>query len=257
MKMLITGAYGLLGTEISKLYPEALKPKHEELDITDSIQVDKYIEENSPDVVIHLAAAVSPPRCELNKSWAWRTNVDGTRYLVEACLKFTPDVYFIYMSTPCEFNGDSDRANYEYDDSNPDNYYGFTKAIGRMVVEYSVPKHLIIRGNFVGYKKWPYPKAFIDRKSNYLFAHQIAKGMKEAIDLEMKGVIHIVGEEEMTMFELAKLCPDSENIEPYLLEEYYKENPNSCRLTKNMILGVTRWKTYNIEEGLYEDRNNR
>ena len=38
------------------------------------------------------------------------------------------------------------------------------------------------------------------------------------------------GDKKMSMFDLAKLTtPD---VKPYTLEEYYRENPNSCKLTK-------------------------
>ncbi|MDI6855537.1 MAG: hypothetical protein QMD21_01965 [Candidatus Thermoplasmatota archaeon] len=37
--VMITGASGKLGSEISKLYPDALKPTHSELDITDRKRV--------------------------------------------------------------------------------------------------------------------------------------------------------------------------------------------------------------------------
>jgi len=246
--VLITGASGKLGKEVAKLFITPLTPSHSVLPIDDPIKVDEYIQREKPDIVIHLAAAVSPPKCEKNRDNTWRTNVDGTRNLIEACKDYVPNCYFIYMSTPCEFGGGNEYPKGEYDMYFPDNYYGFTKLISSMLVLESKLKSLVIRGNFVPKVKWPYPKAFVDRKSNYLFAHQLAKGIKEVIDTEIEGVIHITGNKILTMHELALKCPDSKNVQHYTLAEYYKENPGACKLTKNMILANNRWKSYNIDE---------
>jgi len=97
----ITGAHGKLGSELSKLYPNALKPTHKELDITNRKQVFEYIKKHMPNTIIHLAALTGIRQCEENKKLAWETNVLGTKNLIDACLEHNPSVYFIYMSTPC------------------------------------------------------------------------------------------------------------------------------------------------------------
>jgi len=250
MTILLTGASGNLGSEVRKQFPDALTPPHEELNLVNRLAVDGYIEKYKPETIIHLAAAVSPPKCEANKTWAWDTNVFGTMWLVEACLKYVPKCYFVLMSTPCVFQGEDETPKYEDYTPYPDNFYGLTKMIQELVVSRSHLKYLIIRGNFVPYRKWPYPKAFTDRKSNYLFAHQLAKGIREVIDAEMTGIVHVLGDKILSMYELAKLCPESENVQPTTWEEYYKENPNAVKLTKSMVMESTRWKKYDIMEGL-------
>ena len=100
---------------------------------------------------------------------------------------------------------------------------------------------LIIRSNFIPYKKFPHEKAFSDRTSNYFFAPELAKEIKNTIDKKILGTVHILGDEILSMYDMAKLCPDSENVKPMTLEEYYKENPNSPKLTKNMVLNSIRW----------------
>ena len=115
-----------------------------------------------------------------------------------------------------------------------------------MVVKRSKLKWLIVRGNFVSYKKYPYPRAFTDRKSNYLFACDLVHGIKEAINEEKTGTIHILGDEVISMLELAHRCPDSEEVKPYTLEKYYRDNPKSAKLTKNMVMESTHWKKYPI-----------
>jgi dTDP-4-dehydrorhamnose reductase len=250
--VLITGSSGRLGRYVKEIFSTdknyaVLSPAHQELDVTKREEVFLYIDACKPDVIIHLAAATSPPKCESNKEWAWKTNVVGTINLIDACEKYIPDCYFILMSTPCVFSGEEGN----YDENSipyPQNFYGFTKVIQEIIVMRSKLRFLIIRGNFVPYEKWPYPKAFVDRFGTYLFAHQLAKGIKEVVEANLTGLVHIVGNKKISMYELAKRCPDSETVAPYTLEKYYMENPNSCKLTKDMSLISIRWKAYNIDE---------
>jgi dTDP-4-dehydrorhamnose reductase len=250
-RVLITGSSGKLGKfvkeEFSPKNYTVLSPRHQELDVTNREEVFHYIEAHKPDTVIHLAAATSPPRCENNKEWAWKTNVVGTSNLIDACEEYVPNCYFVLMSTPCVFSGEE--GNYDEESiPYPSNFYGFTKAVQEVIVIRSKLKSLIIRGNFVPKEKWPYPRSFTDRFGTYLFAHQLAKGIREVIEANLTGIVHIVGNKKLSMYELAKRCPSSGNIAPYTLDEYYRENPNACKLTKDMSLLSIKWKTYDIDE---------
>jgi len=248
MKTLITGSSGRLGREVSKLFPEALTPTHSELELSNWDQVNDYINNNEPDAIIHLAALTSPPKCEKNKKLAWNSNVIGTLNLIETCLEYNPNCIFLLMSTPCIFNGNDPTPKDENYYPDPDNYYGFTKAMQEMIVQGSDLDWIIVRSNFIRYEKYPFPKAFVDRYSNYLFAHQLAKGIKEVLESDQGGILHIVGDKVISMYELAKKCPNSKDVSEYTLEEYYNDFPESSRLTKHMTLKSTIWKIYDINE---------
>jgi len=101
MKILITGATGFIGKQTSKRFIELghevvcagrsldkldslkTKAKISYLDITDRESVNKLIFENKPDLLIHCAASV------INKDLdnLRRTNVGGTRNVLDACFK--------------------------------------------------------------------------------------------------------------------------------------------------------------------------
>ena len=102
------------------------------------------------------------------------------------------------------------------------------------------------------FEKWPYPRAFVARFGTYLFSHQLSKGIKEVLEtLSTIGkIVHIVGDKKISMFELAKRCPDSQNVGEITLEEYYRNDPNACKLTKDMSLRSSFWKTYSIDDDL-------
>ena len=237
--ILITGGSGKLGTALKKVFPDALAPSHKELNITDRESVFKFIEKNHPDKIIHAAALTGIRQCYENKKLAWETNVIGTENLIEALLKFNPNAKFLYVSTGCVFDGG--RGMYtENDVPAPKNYYSLTKLMGEFVVK-RMPNYLIVRTNFVAKEKWPYPKAFIDRWGTHLFADGVAKGIKDVLDEDLSGIVHIVGDRKLSMLELAKMTtPD---VHPMTLAEY-----SGPPLTVDMTLDTVRWKKYKISE---------
>jgi len=236
MTILITGGNGKLGKELRKVFPDALAPTHKEFDITNVKQVKRYLEQSNPDIIIHCAALTSINQCQEDQRLAYATNVLGTENLISVC---ADNCYFVYVSTACVFQGD--RGNYAEDDlPSPKNYYGLTKLLGEFVACKTRTKSLIIRTNFTDRERWPYPKAFTDRFGTYLFAETVARGIRDVIKKSLTGVVHIVGDRRMSMYELAKITtPD---IEPMTLDEYH-----GPPLTIDMSLNTIRWRRYEIQ----------
>lgn len=237
MVTLITGGSGALGTELKKIFPKALAPTHQELDISNKKAVRDFFQKNDIDLVIHAGALTGIRPCEENKQLAWNTNVGGTKNLVEAVLASKHPVQFIYVSTACVFDGHTGM----YKESSipyPENFYALTKLIGEHEVN-RLPEYLIIRTNFVAKKKWPYPKAFADRFGTYLFADGVAQGISDVQKEKLQGFVHIVGDRKMSIFELAKLTtPD---VQSMTIKEY-----SGPKLTMDMSLDTERWKKYKI-----------
>lgn len=238
MAVLITGGCGALGTQLRAEYPEALAPTHAELDIVDRDAVAAYFT-NHPDIdtVIHGGALTGIRPCEDDRPLAWRTNVGGTRNLVDASLASDRTVRFCYVSTACVFDGhtgmyDEDSVPY------PENFYALTKLIGEHEVA-RIDGCLIIRTNFVAREPWPYPRAFTDRYGTYLFADGVARGIWEAVEGGATGKIHIVGDKKMSVFELAKIT--TPNVLPMTIDDY-----SGPKLTMDMSLDTKRWKKYAI-----------
>lgn len=218
MTLLITGGEGTLGKELVKLFPGSVHPSHTELDVGDAGPVDAFVRKASPTMVIHCAALTGVRECEDDRELAWRVNVGGTENLVRACEAFSRDCYFVFVSTACAFYGD--RGDYtESDLPYPKNYYALTKLLGEAAVRHSgLKRWLVIRTNFVGREKWRYPKAFADRYGTYLFADDLARAIREVTDKETTGVLHVVGDRRLSMFELARITtPD---VQPMTLDSY-------------------------------------
>ena len=72
-----------------------------------------------------------------------------------------------------------------------------------------------------------------------MFAENVAKGIKEILEKDLNGIIHLVGDKKISMFELAKITtPD---ILPMTMNEY-----SGPRLTKDMSLDTKIWKKYHL-----------
>lgn len=238
MVVLITGGAGALGTELRKRYPNALSPTHNELDIGDKSAVLNYFKEHyNIDVIIHGGALTGIKPCEENRELAWQTNVNGTRNLIDATIASDTKIQFCYVSTACVFDGHTGM----YDEDSipyPDNFYALTKLVGEHEVK-RLPEHLIIRTNFAAKEKWIYPKAFTDRFGTYLFADGVAQGIEDVQKEKLQGIVHVVGDKKMSIFDLAKITtPD---VGPMTIDDY-----SGPTLTMDMSLDTKRWKKYTI-----------
>lgn len=240
MKVLITGGSGALGKSLQKYFKNAFCPTHEEMDITDANSVKNTILTYKPDTLIHAAAFVDIRGCEEDKEKAWLTNVEGTQNVVNALKKLNNNCYLMYISTACVFAGEKEKYYTEDDIPAPKNYYALTKLCGEIVVR-QYNNTCIIRTNFVPKEQWKYPKAFTDRFGTYLFSDDVAKGIFDVYKEKKTGIIHIVGDKRMSMYELAKLA-GSKNIGKMTLDEY-----DGPPVTVDMSLSTKRWKKYKIE----------
>ena len=237
MVVLITGGTGSLGIELQKVFPENISPTHEELDITNKEQVKKIFQQNEIDMVIHTAAITKVRQCEDNKQLAWRVNVQGTKNLIDEIINSKLNISFVYVSTACVFDGYSEMYT-EESIPYPENFYSLTKLLGEFEVN-QLPNSTIIRTNFVPRKPWPYEKAFTDRFGTYLFANQVANGILDVLKEKLTGIIHIVGDKKISVFELAKMT--TPNIKPMTIKDY-----SGPPLTMDMSLDSKRWKKYII-----------
>ena len=240
MKALITGSSGALGSSLKKVFKGAFCPSHKEMDITDRNSVNKAVLDDKPDILIHAAALVGIRECEDDKKKSWLTNVEGTQNIVNALKKLNNNCYLVYMSTACVFAGENEKYYTESDTPAPKNYYSMTKLCGEIITR-QYPNTCIIRSNFVPKQQWKYPKAFVDRFGTYLFTDNVAQGIKDVAEKKEKGIIHIVGDKRMSMYELALLA-GSKNVGKMTLKEY-QGHP----LTIDMSLSTKRWNKYQIK----------
>lgn len=146
MKILLTGAKGQLGREVSQQLDsdyQIISTDIDQLDIANYEQVKALFEQTKPAAVIHCAAYTQVDQAESDFDGAYKINVAGTRNLAAQCLQHYARM--VYVSTDYVFDGQSSQNYREYDAPNPLNVYGKTKLWGEEVVRQLLGRHYIVR----------------------------------------------------------------------------------------------------------------
>ncbi len=228
MKILITGASGLLGDSLMELLSKTEETigtyfKNQAgnnlhfLDITSKEEVDSFFERTLPELVIHTASIVDVDFCEENKEAARLTNIEGTRNIINACKKYSSKL--IYISSDYIFDGQENNYS-EESPPNPLNYYGFTKLESEKIIKESLKDYIIIRpGILYGNDENSKPsfisqvlkklknneKVFVDDKiiKYPTLTSDVSEAIKKLISLNASGVYNVSGEEPITRYQWA------------------------------------------------------
>jgi dTDP-4-dehydrorhamnose reductase len=132
VKILLTGANGQLGKELSHLLPErgheVIPLNRAGLDITDSRAVARMIQDHASQLVINTAAFTGVDAAETETEAAHATNALGPRNLAVACERAGCEL--LHIGTNYVFDGTSERPYEPFDPPNPLSVYGRTKLAG-------------------------------------------------------------------------------------------------------------------------------
>jgi len=192
-KILVTGGCGFIGSHFIRLILEepevevlnldvltyagnpdnlvdivatkADRYRHLKVNICDSELIKKNINEFSPDVVVHFAAESHVDRSYFDAFDFVRTNIEGTRVLLESIRQSGKDIRFVYISTD-EVYGDIEDGLYSDEQSpmRPSNLYAASKAGADLFVQSFIRTHsfpaVILRGSN-NYGTHQYPEKLI------------------------------------------------------------------------------------------------
>lgn len=151
-KILVTGANGQLGWELSQL--AASYPKYEfifvdrsQLDLSLPGTFEKFIHTIKPDCLINTAAYTAVDKSETEKELAYTVNATAVQELGRITNLLA--IPFITFSTDYVFNGDATTPYLPYTKVDPVNYYGSTKAAGEAFAIATNEKSIVIRTSWV------------------------------------------------------------------------------------------------------------
>lgn len=225
MRYLVTGGHGRLGTHLCPLI-DAVAPKRSELDIENTISIERAMHESTFDAILHLAAICDRKRANSDPASTYATNVIGTRNMAQAAKATGKKI--VYVSTEAIF--DCLTGNYREDSvPSPSDWYGFTKLAGELEVQRSGTRYLIIRTSFRP-ESWNFPTAFTNVSTTADYVDVIANKIASCLSKDLTGIIHI-GTPIKSFYELAKRR--NKNIQP---EE--NQDPN---FGKRRDLNIDRW----------------
>jgi S-adenosylmethionine synthetase len=237
MKILITGAGGLLGSEISFLAGQISSMKRKSdlrisqiirvssreipgflnADITTEEGINK-IRGTEWDILIHSAAWRSPDLCQKDKSGAHRLNAWATEQLASEVSR--RNATMLYISTDYVFPGTNPPYR-ENDIPNPINYYGETKLLGEKVVLSLCRNALALRvpllyGMAAGLRKsdllygtlkaldsdkpWPMEDSIVRYPT---YTGDVAEAVFLLLEKKASGIFHFSGQSKTTRYKMA------------------------------------------------------
>lgn len=151
MVVLVTGAAGMLGTDVCATAPPTVEALHAAdirgtpvmMDITDAGSVRETMQRIRPNVVVHCAAYTNVDQAERDADSAFRVNAVGSWLVANACEAVGASL--CYISTDFVFDGLSSTPYHEFSEPRPLNVYGASKLAGERAVALSCKRHWILR----------------------------------------------------------------------------------------------------------------
>lgn len=264
MKTLIIGGSGFLGSRLadamngncqSTYYKNRVFLNQFQLDLGDTISIQRCFDETKPKVIIHCGGLTDTDFCETNQDLATKTNVSGTEGLANSF-----DGKIIYFSTDYVFDGES--APYdENSQPKPINHYGKTKLAAEEIV-LGKPQNLVVRvSGLYGFNR--NNNRFLDRLKNNRVIHasqdyvstptyieDIARAIPEFID--MSGILHFTGEQPFSRYDFAKLAVESLRLNTKIVIQ--ESNGTARRPKDSSLVSIYSLRKTQIDEAFREIR---
>lgn len=241
--LLMTGATGLVGSRFVEMFSEKYQVVN--LDLTTGVDITKKesiqsVVDSHPDakVLIHLAAFT-----DTNQAFAqsgdkngicYKVNVDGTRNIAEICQ--ARGIHLIHVSTDFVFDGKKESPYTEDDPTSPIEWYGETKAMAEQVVADSAASYTIVRLAYpyraiydlkpdlvkkirAGLESGKLYPQFTDSVITPTFIDDIARAFDKIIQLKPKGILHTVGSDSLSPYQLAQKVAVVYGFDPSVVKE--------------------------------------
>jgi dTDP-4-dehydrorhamnose reductase len=151
MKLLVTGAAGMLGRDVMLAAGNAghdvIGFGHTELDVSDAATVESKLEAERPDVVINCAAWTDVDGAEEAEETAMAVNGTGAGKVAAAAAAVGASV--VYVSSDYVFDGAKRSPYVETDQPAPLSAYGRTKLAGEEATAAANPRHFVVRSSWL------------------------------------------------------------------------------------------------------------
>jgi len=152
INLLVTGSSGQLGQCLKQLLLSATDiscyfAAREDLDITNSDELQRFFSDHNFDYCINTAAYTNVEKAESEQKEAFLINAEGAYSLAKACKKH--NVVLLHISTDYVFDGMAKTPYQEQDPTNPLNVYGASKLKGEQHIGNTWNKHFIIRTSWL------------------------------------------------------------------------------------------------------------
>ena len=221
-KILVTGASGQLGSELSVLSPNYAQydwffADRTQITLDDLESLEKQLALIQPDIILSCGAYTAVDKAESEKDLAYIIN----HLAVELIARYSKEnnVKLIHISTDYVFDGTSSIALNEKAETNPINVYGASKRAGELACINEYPDSIIIRTSWV-YSK--FGNNFVktmqrlmqereslnvvnDQTGSPTYAADLAKAMMDILESQkwIPGIYNYSNEGEISWYEFA------------------------------------------------------
>jgi dTDP-4-dehydrorhamnose reductase len=145
MKVVVTGAAGQLGTEVTAAWrdrAEVIPVTRAVLDVGDARAVEAFVARERPDAIVNCAAYNDVDGAEDHSIEAIRVNALAVRAMARAAAD--ADALFVHYGTDFVFDGRSDRPYTEEDEPAPQSVYASSKLLGEWFAA-DARRHYVLR----------------------------------------------------------------------------------------------------------------
>ena len=255
MKILITGAYGMLGSDLREVLKnhELIVTGSKDLDITNEENVIDFIDENSPEVVINAAAYTAVDDCETNYDEAYAVNAIGPKNLAIACKK--QDDPLVHISTDYVFDGSKRTPLLENDALGPQSAYGKTKLEGEKFIQEYTDKYFILRTAWLyGIHGNNFVQTMLSLAENHdeitvvddqigspTYSLDLAVSIANLLNSDKYGIYHLTNEGECSWYEFSKRIFELSDVDVKVLPVTTEEFPRPAPRPHYSVLSNQKW----------------
>ncbi|MBT7188684.1 MAG: SDR family oxidoreductase [Anaerolineae bacterium] len=271
MKILVTGASGLLGLNLSL----QMHGTHEiigvdrsklantpfdliKLDLLDADALPKLLDDSKPDALIHCAANALVDACELDPNAASTLNAILPGQLASACAE--RDIRFLHISTDAVFDGTKEGIYSEDDAPNPLGVYAQTKLDGEYAVLDANPNAAIARVNFFGWSlsgtrslseffvnnlgAGKNVNGFDDVYFCPMFVGDLADTLVGMLEKSLSGMYHVVGSRAITKYEFGQAIAHQFGFDAGLINPISVSDAGlTAKRSQNLRLSINKLST--------------
>jgi dTDP-4-dehydrorhamnose reductase len=253
MRILITGAAGMLGLDVRRAVEEAgheaLVLTRAELDITDAAAVAAAIGRARADVVINCAAWTDVDGAEAEPEQATAVNGAGAGNVAAGAVR--AGAWVVHVSTDYVFNGAKASAYVESDAVDPVSAYGRSKLAGERAVAAAAPdQHTIVRTAWLfGAGGRCFPKTILrvaserpelsvvaDQIGCPTFTGHLAPALVQLATGQRSGLLHVAGHSHCSWHEFATAIVAAADLDCPVHPISTADYPTPARRPANSVL---------------------